>query len=40
MGVIVCQTCGKVIEHFEAEKVSTLYGTCCNDCNKNQQCKK
>ena len=39
MGVIVCQTCGKVIEHFEAEKVSTLYGTCCDSC-KNKQAKK
>ncbi len=39
MGVIVCQNCGKVIEHFEAEKVSTLYGTCCESC-KNKQSKK
>lgn len=36
MGVIVCQTCGKVIEHFEAEKVSTLYGTCCENCKTKQ----
>ncbi|MFC0523977.1 GapA-binding peptide SR1P [Pontibacillus salicampi] len=28
MGTIVCQDCQKVIEHFENEKVSTLYGTC------------
>ncbi len=39
MGVIICQTCGNVIEHFDAEKVSTLYGTCCEDC-KNKQSKK
>ncbi len=36
MGVIICQSCGKVIEHFEAEKVSTLYGTCCNTAKKEQ----
>ncbi|WP_084031689.1 GapA-binding peptide SR1P [Anaerobacillus arseniciselenatis] len=36
MGVIICQSCGKVIEHFEAEKVSTLYGTCCNATKKEQ----
>ncbi len=36
MGVIICQSCGKVIEHFEAEKVSTLYGTCCNAAQKEQ----
>ncbi|UTW69140.1 GapA-binding peptide SR1P [Anaerobacillus sp. HL2] len=24
MGVIVCQTCGKVIDHFEAEKYLRL----------------
>ncbi|KGX88781.1 GapA-binding peptide SR1P [Pontibacillus litoralis] len=33
MGTIVCQDCQEVIEHFEDEKVSTLYGSCpeCND---------
>ncbi|MCA1023423.1 GapA-binding peptide SR1P [Halobacillus litoralis] len=33
MGTIVCQDCQKVIEHYENEKVSTLYGTCptCTD---------
>ncbi len=25
MGIIVCQSCGKTIEHFEEEKVTTLY---------------
>ncbi|MBM7095975.1 MULTISPECIES: GapA-binding peptide SR1P [Alteribacter] len=32
MGVIVCQSCEKVIEHYENEKVSTLYGNCCEQC--------
>ncbi|TMW73037.1 GapA-binding peptide SR1P [Alteribacter natronophilus] len=32
MGVIVCQCCDQVIEHFENEKVSTLYGNCCEQC--------
>ncbi|GGH72168.1 hypothetical protein GCM10010978_08850 [Compostibacillus humi] len=34
MGIIVCQDCDKVIETYEDEKVTTLYGTCpeCNDC--------
>ncbi|MFG6119124.1 MULTISPECIES: GapA-binding peptide SR1P [Thalassobacillus] len=32
MGTIVCQDCQKIIEHYEDEKVSTLYSTCpsCN----------
>ncbi|WP_343753636.1 GapA-binding peptide SR1P [Lentibacillus halophilus] len=32
MGTIVCQKCQEVIEHFDNEKVATLYGTCarCN----------
>ncbi|WP_163530315.1 GapA-binding peptide SR1P [Halobacillus ihumii] len=33
MGTIVCQNCQKVIEHFENEKVSTLYSK-CPSCNK------
>lgn len=28
MGTIVCQGCQCVIDHFEGEKVSTLYGIC------------
>ncbi|WP_246944099.1 GapA-binding peptide SR1P [Bacillus pinisoli] len=28
MGVIICQTCEKTIEHFEEEKVTTLYAKC------------
>ncbi|TRM12262.1 GapA-binding peptide SR1P [Lentibacillus cibarius] len=32
MGTIVCQDCQEVIEHFDDEKVSTLYGTCTNCC--------
>ncbi|MYL32980.1 GapA-binding peptide SR1P [Pontibacillus yanchengensis] len=33
MGTIVCQECQGIIDHFEDEKVSTLYGKCptCND---------
>nr|AIE77286.1 hypothetical protein pBIO2160_01 [uncultured bacterium pBIO2160] len=33
MGTIVCKDCGKVIETYEEEKVTTLYGT-CPTCNK------
>ncbi|MBA4542582.1 MULTISPECIES: GapA-binding peptide SR1P [Thermoactinomyces] len=28
MEAIVCQSCDKVIEYVEAEKVGTLYSTC------------
>ncbi|WP_188633749.1 GapA-binding peptide SR1P [Lentibacillus kapialis] len=28
MGIIICQDCQGVIEHFNDEKVTTLYGTC------------
>ncbi|WP_338450113.1 GapA-binding peptide SR1P [Niallia oryzisoli] len=33
MGTIICQSCNNTIDHFENEKVSTLYGkcTCCDD---------
>lgn len=37
MGIIVCQTCEKTIDHFDDEKVSTLYGVCphCHDCKED-----
>lgn len=33
MGTIICQDCHEVIETFDEEKVTTLYGTCptCNE---------
>jgi DNA-directed RNA polymerase subunit RPC12/RpoP len=31
MGTIVCQTCNRTIDHFEDEKVTTLYAK-CPDC--------
>lgn len=31
MGIIVCQTCNSTIDHFDDDKVSTLYSCCC-DC--------
>ncbi|MBO8176361.1 GapA-binding peptide SR1P [Aeribacillus pallidus] len=33
MGTIVCQTCNATIDHFEDEKVTVLYSTCCG-CNE------
>jgi hypothetical protein len=30
MGTIVCQSCERTIEHFEEEKVTTLYATSTN----------
>ncbi|MFC2950247.1 GapA-binding peptide SR1P [Virgibacillus sediminis] len=30
MGTIVCQDCQEVIDTYEEEKVTTLYGTCPN----------
>ncbi|WP_247747305.1 GapA-binding peptide SR1P [Alkalihalobacillus sp. BA299] len=34
VGIIVCQTCNTTIEHFEGEKVTTLYAKCsgCEKC--------
>ncbi|MDX5475896.1 MAG: GapA-binding peptide SR1P [Bacillaceae bacterium] len=32
MGTIICQTCNSMIDHFEDEKVTTLYSK-CTDCN-------
>ncbi|RYG74034.1 GapA-binding peptide SR1P [Lentibacillus lipolyticus] len=34
MGTIICQDCQEVIEHFDDEKVTTLFGT-CPDCSQN-----
>jgi len=33
VGTIVCQECAEIVNHFEEEKVTTLYGTCpsCHD---------
>ncbi|UCZ51880.1 GapA-binding peptide SR1P [Bacillus shivajii] len=36
MGSIVCQTCEEIIEWYEDEKVSVLYGSCC-DCADEKQ---
>jgi len=37
MGILVCQACGKAIEHFEDEKVSRLYSVCLNcNCKKEE----
>ncbi len=35
MGTIVCQICNATIDHFDDEKVTTLYSSCCN-CNKKK----
>ncbi len=32
MGTIVCQQCESTIDHFEDEKVTTLYAKCCDSC--------
>lgn len=37
MGIIVCQHCDSTIEHFEDQKVSTLYSKCDDCCNQNQE---
>ncbi|HLR71434.1 MAG TPA: GapA-binding peptide SR1P [Pseudogracilibacillus sp.] len=34
MGTIVCQECDAIIEHFNDEKVTVLYGTDCSCCGK------
>ncbi|MFD1335975.1 GapA-binding peptide SR1P [Oceanobacillus iheyensis] len=36
MGTIICQDCQHVIEHFEGEKVTTLYSTCPTCSSKKQ----
>lgn len=33
IGTLICQECLEIIEHFDDEKVTTLYGT-CPDCNQ------
>ncbi len=37
MGTIVCQTCESTIDHFEDEKVTVLYGKCCECEGKNKE---
>lgn len=34
MGSIVCQSCEQVIDYYEDEKVTVLYGKCCSECGK------
>ncbi|MDF0725345.1 GapA-binding peptide SR1P [Cytobacillus sp. S13-E01] len=38
MGTIICQICNNTIDHFEDEKVTTLYAKCeeCH-CNKTDK---
>ncbi|MFC3885821.1 GapA-binding peptide SR1P [Bacillus songklensis] len=36
MGTIICQICNNTIDHFENEKVATLYGQ-CNCCDEKQE---
>lgn len=36
MGTIVCQSCNKVIEHFDYEKATVLFGKCDHDCDVDQ----
>lgn len=36
MGSIVCQSCNHTIEHFEDEKVTTLYSK-CKECDTNRE---
>ncbi|WP_017727135.1 GapA-binding peptide SR1P [Halalkalibacterium ligniniphilum] len=36
MGIIVCQSCNQTIEHFEEEKVTTLYAK-CPSCSEKKQ---
>ncbi|WP_083249038.1 GapA-binding peptide SR1P [Bacillus solimangrovi] len=33
MGIIVCQSCNSTIDHYEDEKVTTLYSKCDGCCN-------
>ncbi|WP_221261423.1 GapA-binding peptide SR1P [Cerasibacillus quisquiliarum] len=28
VGTIICKDCQKIVEHYEANKVTTLYGQC------------
>ncbi|MBO8155394.1 MAG: GapA-binding peptide SR1P [Bacillaceae bacterium] len=39
MGTIVCQDCQRVIDHFDAHKVTVLYGKGCT-CNKDKENKR
>jgi Fe2+ or Zn2+ uptake regulation protein len=32
MGIIVCQSCNKIIEFFDDEKSSILFGKCPEEC--------
>ncbi|MDC3412779.1 GapA-binding peptide SR1P [Aquibacillus sp. 3ASR75-11] len=37
MGTIVCQECQSIIEHFDDEKVTTLYSKCSNCDEKDER---
>lgn len=36
VSILLCQFCGEVIEYFESEKVSKLYGA-CHQCNEDKR---
>ncbi|MGM7701010.1 GapA-binding peptide SR1P [Pseudalkalibacillus sp. Hm43] len=36
MGTVICQTCDMTIEHFEVDKVTTLYSN-CPDCKRKRK---
>ncbi|MFZ4450300.1 GapA-binding peptide SR1P [Salibacterium aidingense] len=40
VGIIICQSCNREIDHFDGEKVTTLYASTCKHCGKKKKVKK
>ncbi|MGY4689670.1 GapA-binding peptide SR1P [Salibacterium sp. K-3] len=40
MGIIVCQHCSRGIDHFDGEKVMTLYTSACKHCKSRKNIKR
>ncbi|WP_081831626.1 MULTISPECIES: GapA-binding peptide SR1P [Geomicrobium] len=36
MSIIICGTCNCTIEHYQGEKISTLYSS-CNECKSKKK---
>ncbi|WP_091657683.1 GapA-binding peptide SR1P [Alteribacillus iranensis] len=37
MGTIVCQDCNRTIEHYDDHKVTILYASTCESCEKENK---
>ncbi|RSL30421.1 GapA-binding peptide SR1P [Salibacterium salarium] len=37
VGIIICQSCNRELDHFDGEKITTLYASSCKQCEKKKE---